>query len=173
MLKYKDDDNGTTGMNVDVETPIYPFHKVITNLTIGLVYPRDVTVSTRSSNVYRKTIMSMGFSEDKEKSLDLGTWNNNLPSPSLLRTYGNDGYVENIGYTASDGSTVQERPEMHLLNRMAEYYKTMRRTMEAKIATGIDLFRNRFSYNGRKYMAIDKKHDWERDEQEVKFIEVT
>jgi hypothetical protein len=62
---------------------------------------------------------------------------------------------------------------MHLLNRMVEYYKTMRRTMEAKIATGTDLFRNRFSYNGRKYMAIDKKHDWEREEQEVKFIEVT
>ena len=173
VLKYKDDDNGTTGMNVNVETPIYPFHKVITNLTIGLVYPRDVTVSTRSSNVYRKTIMSMGFSEDKGKNLDLGTWNNNLPSPSLLRKYGNDGYVENIGYTASDGSIVQERPEMHLLNRMVEYYKTMRRTMEAKIATGTDLFRNRFSYNGRKYMAIDKKHDWEREEQEVKFIEVT
>jgi hypothetical protein len=45
--------------------------------------------------------------------------------------------------------------------------------MEATIATGIDLFRNRFSYNGRKYMAIDKKHDWEREEQEVKFIEVS
>ena len=158
---------------IDVDSPIYPFHKVITNLRVGLVYPRDVTVSTRSSNVYRKTIMSMGFSEDKKKNLDLGSWNNNLPSPSLLRNYGNDEYVETIGYTASDGSTVQERPEMHLLNRMVEYYKTMRRTMEAKIATGIDIFRNRFSYNGRKYMAIDKKHDWEREEQEVKFIEVT
>ena len=151
----------------------YPFQKIITDLTIDTVYPRNITVSERGRNVYRKTIINMGFSEDKTIDLTFGTNNNNLPSPSLLRTYGNEGYVETIGYTASDGSTVQERPEMHLLNRMVEYYKIMRRTMEAKIATGIDIFRNRFSYNGRKYMAIDKKHDWEREEQEVKFIEVT
>lgn len=151
----------------------YPFQKIITDLTIDTVYSRDITVSERGSNVYRKTIINMGFSEDKSIDLTFGTNNNNLPSPSLLRTYGNEGYVENIAYTASDGTTVSERPEMHLLNRMVEYYKEVRRTMEAKIATGIDLFRNRFSYNGRKYMAIDKKHDWEREEQEVKFIEVT
>ena len=154
-------------------TPVYPFQKILTELTIGLVYSREITSSNRSSNVYRRTIIDAGFSEDKQTDLTFGTYNNNYPSPSLLRTYGNDGYVETIGYTASDGSVVAERPEMHLLNRMVEYYKTMRRTMEAKIATGIDLFRNRFSYNGRKYMAIDKKHDWEREEQEVKFIEVT
>lgn len=168
FVNVRDD---STSLNVEV--PAYPFHKIISGLTIGLVYPRDVTVTTRGSNVYRKTIIGMGFSEDKHINLELGTNNNNNPSYSLLRTYNNDGYVENIDYTASDGSTISERPEMHLLNRMVEYYKTMRRTMEAKIATGIDLFRNRFSYNGRKYMAIDKKHDWEREEQEVKFIEVT
>ena len=150
----------------------YPFQKIITGLEVNVVYERPVTVGD-NNNVYRKTIIDSGFSENKQIDLTFGTNNNNTPSPSLLRKYGNDGYVENIGYTASDGSVVAERPEMHLLNRMVEYYKTMRRTMEAKIATGIDLFRNRFAYNGRKYMAIDKKHDWEREEQEVKFIEVT
>lgn len=150
----------------------YPFQKIITGLEVNVVYERPVTVGD-NDNVYRKTIIDSGFSENKQIDLSLGTNNNNTPSPSLLRTYDNLGFIENISYTASDGSTVQERPEMHLLNRMVEYYKTMRRTMEAKIATGIDLFRNRFSYNGRKYMAIDKKHDWEREEQEVKFIEVT
>ena len=158
---------------LNVEMPVYPFQKILSGLSIDIVYSRDVTVSPRSSNIYRKTIIGMGFSEEKAINLDLGTWNNNLSSPSLLRKHNNEEYVQTIDYTASDGSTVMERPEMHLLNRMVEYYKTMRRTMEAKIATGIDLFRNRFSYNGRKYMAIDKKHDWEREEQEVKFIEVT
>ena len=150
----------------------YPFQKIITGLEINVVYERPVTVGD-NNNVYRKTIIDSGFSENKQIDLTLGTNNSNNPSPSLLRSYGNEGYIVDIGYIASDGSMVAERPEMHLLNRMVEYYKTMRRTMEAKIATGIDLFRNRFSYNGRKYMAIDKKHDWEREEQEVKFIEVT
>jgi hypothetical protein len=115
--------------------------------------------------------MSSGFSDDKETGLKLGTNNNNYPNPALLRN-NRSTFIEKIKYMKF-GAATEERPEMHLLNRMVEYYKTMRRTMEAKIATGIDLFRNRFSYNGRKYMAIDKKHDWERDEQEVKFIEVT
>lgn len=165
-------DNVTSYKSNSVEFPVYPFQRILSGLTIDIVYPRDVTVSSRGSNVYRKTIMEMGFSEDKEKSLKIGTWNNNVSSPSLLRTYNNDGYVESVDYAAADGTTVSERPEMHLLNRMVEQYKTMRRTMEAKIATGIDIFRQRFSYNGRKFMAIDKKHDWEREEQEVKFIEV-
>ena len=151
----------------------YPFEKILTDLEVDLVYPRSITSTDRSNNIYRKTIIGKGFSEDKEITLELGTINHNIPATSFLRTYGNEAYLTTVGYTASDGSTVAERPEMHLLNRMVEYYKTMRRTMEAKIATGIDLFRNRFSYNGRKYMAIDKKHDWEREEQEVKFIEVT
>jgi hypothetical protein len=114
-----------------------------------------------------------GFTDkDKQIDLTLGTRNNNTPSPSLLRNYADIDYVQLVSYTNGSGERVMERPEMHLLNRMVEHYKTMRRTMEAKIATGIDLFRNRFEYNGRVFFGIDKKHDWERDEQEVKFIEV-
>ena len=156
----------------EVKVYAYPFQKIITGMEVNVVYERPVTVGD-NNNVYRKTIIDSGFSENKQIDLTFGTENHNTSSPSLLRTYGNEAYLTDIGYTASDGSVVAERPEMHLLNRMVEYYKTMRRTMEAKIATGIDIFRNRFSYNGRKYMAIDKKHDWEREEQEVKFIEVT
>ena len=170
--KMKIKDPGQDFSENEIEVNVFPYQKIITDLEVKIVYARPITVGD-NNNVYRKTIIDSGFSENKQIDLTLGTNNSNTPSPSLLRTYDNLGFIENISYTASDGSTVQERPEMHLLNRMVEYYKTMRRTMEAKIATGIDLFRNRFSYNGRKYMAIDKKHDWERDEQEVKFIEVT
>jgi hypothetical protein len=170
--KMKIKDPGQDFSENEIEVNVFPYQKIITDLEVKIIYARPITVGD-NNNVYRKTIIDSGFSVNKQIDLTFGTNNNNTPSPSLLRTYGNDGYVENIGYTASDGSTVMERPEMHLLNRMVEYYKTMRRTMEAKIATGIDLFRNRFSYNGRKYMAIDKKHDWEREEQEVKFIEVS
>ena len=158
---------------IQTPVPVYPYIHLMSDMTIDLVYPQEIITSVRSSNIYRRTIVESGFSEDKEKELTFGTYNLNYSSPSLLRSYDNNGYIQDVGYTASDGTVVAERPEMHLLNRMVEYYKTMRRTMEAKIATGIDLFRSRFSYNGRKYMAIDKKHDWEREEQEVKFIEVS
>ena len=156
----------------EVEVFYYPFQKIITGLEVDLVYARSITSVNESDNVYRRTILESGFSEDKQIDLTLGTRNNNTPSPSLLRTYEDSDYVQLVSYTNGSGEKVLERPEMHLLNRMVEHYKTMRRTMEAKIATGIDLFRNRFEYNGRVFFGIDKKHDWERDEQEVKFIEV-
>jgi hypothetical protein len=159
------------GDNVDVYA--YPFQRIITGLKVDLVYSREITNSSRSSNTYRRTIIGKGFSEEKQIDLTFGTWNQNVPCTALLKNYDNSGYEPDLGYYKSDGSVVAERMEIHLLNRMVEYYKEVRRTMEAKIATGIDLFRNRFSYNGRKYMAIDKKHDWEREEQEVKFIEVS
>jgi hypothetical protein len=168
-MKIKDP---TSDDNTEVEVFAYPFHKIITGLKVDLVYSREITSSSRSNNTYRQTIMGKGFSENKQIDLTFGTYNLNVQSPALLRTYSNDGYVQMIGYTKTDGTNVLERLEMHLLGRMVEYYKDVRRTMEAKIATGLDLFRNRFLYNGRKYMAIDKKHDWEREEQEVKFIEV-
>lgn len=169
-MKIKDPD---PDINNEVEVFAYPFQRILTGLSVDLVYSRNITDIAGSENIYRKTIMEAGFSEDKQIDLDLGTYNNNTSSPALLRTWDDGGYVELVSYTNGSGEKVLERPEMHLLNRMVEYYKTMRRTMEAKIATGIDIFRNRFAYNGRKYMAIDKKHDWEREEQEVKFIEVT
>jgi hypothetical protein len=159
------------GSTLQVDYEAYPYQKILTDLTLDIVYPRDITINDKGQNVYRRTIMSSGFSDDKETGLKLGTNNNNYPNPALLRN-NRSTFIEKIKYMKF-GAATEERPEMHLLNRMVEYYKTMRRTMEATIATGIDLFRNRFSYNGRKYMAIDKKHDWEREEQEVKFIEVT
>lgn len=168
-MKVKDPNND---YNNEVEVFAFPYQKILTGLSVDLVYSRSITSNSQGENTYRKTIMESGFSEEKSIDLELGTNNNNTPSTSLLRTYGNDGYVGTVSYMTADGQRIEERPEIHLLNRMVEQYKTMRRTMTAKIATGIDLFRNRFSYNGRLFMAIDKKHDWEREEQEVKFIEV-
>lgn len=169
--EYEETFQGTDSQSIFLEYEAYPYQNILTDLTMDIVYPRDITINDKGQNVYRKTIMSSGFSDNKETSLRLGTNNNNAPSPALLRN-NRSTFIEKVNYIKF-GAATEERPEMHLLNRMVEYYKTMRRTMEAKIATGIDLFRNRFSYNGRKYMAIDKKHDWEREEQEVKFIEVT
>lgn len=156
----------------EFEVYAFPYQKIITDLEVSLVYSREITDTGGGENVYRRTIMDAGFSEDKTIDLEMGTNNNNAASPSLMRTYGNDGYVGKVSYLTADGQLTEERPEMHLLGRLVNQYRTMRRTMEAKIETGLDLFRNRFSYNGKLFMAIDKKHDWEREEQEVKFIEV-
>lgn len=156
----------------ELEVFAFPYQKIITDLEVSLVYSREITDTGGGENVYRRTILDAGFSEDKTIDLTMGTNNNNAASPSLMRTYGNEGYVGTVSYLTADGQRTEERPEMHLLGRLVNQYRTMRRTMEAKIATGLDLFRNRFSYNGKFFMAIDKKHDWEREEQEVKFIEV-
>ena len=149
---------------------ILSYSKIISGLNIGVVRKNTIQASTRNTNVYRRTIMTAGFSDEKEISLGIGTMNGNRRATNLIRQ--GTTYPESLPYT-KDGGEVNERPEMHLLERISTQYNQVRRTMKANIETGVDIFRKRFAYKERHFMAIDKKHNWEREEQEVKFIEVS
>ena len=151
---------------------IYPYAKIIEGLSVGVTYKKEVTESERDTNTYRRVIMQRGFSEDKEINLIIGTDNNNKDStPSFLKDSDGTTNISTLQYF-SNGNVVNERPEEHLLGRMVEYYNQMRRAFKATVSTGIDLLTTKYTYLDRYFFGIDKKHDWERDEQEVRFIEV-
>lgn len=151
---------------------IYPYAKIIEGLSVGVTYKKEVTESERDTNTYRRVIMQRGFSEDKEINLTIGTDNNNKDStPSFLKDSDGTTNISTLQYF-SNGNVVNERPEEHLLGRMVSYYNQMRRAFKATVSTGIDLLTTKYTYLDRYFFGIDKKHDWERDEQEVKFIEV-
>lgn len=149
-----------------------PYAKIIEGLAVGVTFAKTVTESERSTNTYRRVIMQSGFSEDKTIDLTIGTDNNNKDStPSFLKDTDGTTNITSLQYY-SGGNVVNERPEEHLLNRMATYYNQVRRAFKATVETGIDLLTTRYTYLGRYFFGIDKKHDWRNDEQEVKFIEV-
>ena len=152
---------------------INPYSNILSDLEITYLELQSITASQRSNNIYRSVLLS-GFSEEKEVNLTLGTFNNNIASPVFLRDRDN-AYIEQISYFGEDPRIIyeQQRPEMHLLDRVVAYYSEVRRAFNGIIAIGIEIMLTRYTYLSRVFMAIDANHNWRDDEQNVKFIEVT
>lgn len=133
-------------------------------------YPKENMVSsTRDENIYRQVIQTRGFSEEKRIDLNFGTMNNNDDNPCFLRKDSN--YLQSFDFRTSSGK-ISLRPEIRLVNRLADYYSQTRRTFTAVIDDNVNLAGRVFVYNGRRYMAVDSGHDWRAGEIEVMFIEV-
>lgn len=158
---------------VITHTPGVEAHsRIMSNLTVKHLEERSVTASDRSENVYREQVTGNGFSDDAEILLSLGTMNNNRASTSFIFD-ANGEYIKKFKYQDGTQTGTEQRPELHLLDRMVDYYGEVRRTFRAVVETGKDLFGTRWTYLGRKFLGIDSTHRWRDDKQEVKFIEVT
>ena len=94
-----------------------------------------------------------------------------MPAQNFLKSDSTT-YLQTVTFN-TDGGSVTERPEMHLLSRIANYYNTVRRTFKGIVDAGQDLILPRFNYISKKFMAVDAQHNWRDETQEVKFIEVT
>jgi hypothetical protein len=145
--------------------------RIISDLTVEFFQNAGLTASRRSQNTYRETILSSGFSEDKEIQLSIGTMNNNVESSSFIKN-DDDVFIEQCYYKTATGSK-GERPELNLLRRMVAQYGQVRRTLKAVIQSGIEMILTRYTYDSKAFFAVDSQHKWRDDEQEVKFIEVT
>ena len=149
------------------QTEIFVVHSsIISKLKLIYTASVDETASERTENVYRQDVLSSGFSEDEEVQLAIGTMNNNLPSDEFIKSDATT-YIETLSY-----SGVSQRPEMHLISRMASYYDRVRQTLMATVGTGRDLFSTLYSHGGRVFVGIDANHNWRDDIQDVQFIEV-
>ena len=159
-------------INRTVDTLFADNHsKIIFDLAVEFKPIMDMAVSGRGQNTYRQTIMQSGFSTDKGIDLFVGTINNNIVTPSFIKRDLST-FIETLQYYTATSSKDQ-RPELNLLSRMVSLYSEVRRTFRATVQSGIDLMLARYTYNSRKYFAVDAEHHWRDDEEEVKFIEVT
>jgi len=145
--------------------------RIIEGLLIERLYSVSMVSSRRNQNVYRQTILQSGFSETKSISLSLGTMNNNIPSNVFIKTNSNT-YKESATYFTAT-STKQQRPELHLIDRMAAIYREVRRAYGVTVERGLELMRTRYIYSGRRFFGIKAETNWKEDIEEVKFIEVT
>ena len=146
--------------------------RIITDLSVQFLPDIATVASTRTENVYRRTILQSGFQSDKAVNLVVGTNNNNTPSPVFLQN-GSNNYFESLEYVKANNTAFAMRPEIYLLSRMAAHYATVRRNYTGIIQSGVSLLSSAFSYRSKRFFGIDAKHDWKNDAQEVKFIEVS
>ena len=158
-----------TNNNGDPLHPRISYAKIISNFAVTFLQEESITASERNTNEYRQEITGSGFSDDKEIRLEIGTYNNNLVSPSFVRWKDNLSYLQSMLYSTDHGS---HRPEMHLLGRMVSYYNHIRLGMRAIVADDQNLISKLWSHGGRVFVGIDAQHNWRDDTQEVEFIEV-
>lgn len=145
-------------------------HKVMTDLKIENLLPKDIVSSSRSNNIYHRTVLSKGFSEEKTVGTVIGTNNNNIISPSFI-LLADGSYIEQFSYGTSE-SHVQERPEVNLLGRLAVQSALVRSIYEATIANGNDYMHTLYRKDGKIYFGVKSQADWRDDAETIKFIEI-
>ena len=144
---------------------------VLTDCSLEFKPTYRITVDDRTQNVYRKSITTNGFKGDHAIELKIGTYNNNVPSAQfVINTDGE--YLEAFPYYLPTGDNSMERPERHLVNRLAEYYKEVRRVFSAVVALGLPLCDKVYDYNGRVFVGIGSQTNWRDGVETVKWIEV-
>lgn len=171
-------EGGTTG---DVDFVIYDdaeyeqfddLHSyIMTDCSLEFKPTYRLTVDDRTQNVYRKSITTNGFKGDHAIELKIGTYNNNVPSAQFVVNAAGD-YLEAFPYYLPTGDNSMERPERHLVNRLAEYYKEVRRVFSAIVGIGLPLCDKVYDYNGRVFVGIGSQANWRDGVETVKWIEV-
>jgi hypothetical protein len=114
--------------------------------------------------------MASGFNEEKQIELTLGTYNNNMDSLSFIKQNLTT-YIERFPYIDAS-ATINQRPELHLLDRMVYYYGYVRRMFRCNVLRGLDYMQTLYGYNYRSYFGVKASTEWRDDTEEVKFIEV-
>lgn len=152
-------------------------NRIITDLKVGQVQSTSVTASGRSNNTYRKSNpVSKGFRGEKKIDLDIGTINNNNATYNFIENYnlrtGLWEYIQRLTYMQTASTTYNERPELHLLNRMEAQCGVIRRTLTATVQTGINTFNCLHTYQGKTYYGIHQEVNYRDDSASMKFIEV-
>ena len=145
---------------------------ILDNLNVDYRYTRNIVESERSKNIYWQSITVSGFSEDKQIDLSVGTINNNVRYPVFIKSNSST-YIEQLTYRTRYYTTKNQRPELHLLERMVMQYKQVRRLFTAIVQRELSLMDTRYTYQERAYFGIHQQVNWRDDTEEVKFIEVS
>ena len=152
-------------------------NRIITNLQVEQVQPTSITASGRNNNTYRQSNpVSKGFRGEKKIDLDLGTINNNNAGYNFIETINlttqKYEYLERLPYMQTASTTYNERPELHLLNRMVAQCGVIRRTLTATVQNMLNTFNCLHTYQGKTYYGIHQEVNYRDDTASMKFIEV-
>ena len=141
-------------------------HTVVMDSLKVQVISRTNYGTRNGDNVYYKDVVTSGFQDKEEVSLDLGTNNNNGAAINTICT--SDAAADITEAVYNQGIL---RPEAFTLDQMANYFTTIRRAYTGRILAGIDWMRSVWKYANRYFYTIIQERDWKQNEETVKFIE--
>lgn len=147
------------------------FNHLLRDMRIDYRPISTVSDSSRTENVYSQVIGDGQENEDAEVELKIGTDNNNVASIQFIREDSSLANRTSLNYNGYGGGIVGQRPESHLLARLAQHYNQTRRFMTAKVDADLDIFGTLYTYGSRTFYAVDSNHEWSDDAQELTLIE--
>lgn len=164
---------GSIQGKMQANTMMYnPFYDLfISNLSLEYVAPEYVTESDREENVYYRSLRTK-FRDRISVSTDLATNLNNQPSPSLILSEEGKN-TSSMAYLIPE--TVYRRPEVDLLDRLAEYYSTSRQrlNLEARpLVAPLPLLSLNGINDGKVYTPLAESRDWRAEKSTLTCFEI-
>lgn len=137
----------------------------IKELTLDYEPTESDTLTDRGENHYFR-LLGTNFRDEISVNTDLASTLNNQPSPSLIMNSDTEAMTE-LNYGTEQVPDMR-RPEVDLLNRLAEYYQAARQRLELEVAhptaAPLPLLRlNGISPDTRKYLPLAESRDWQTD----------
>lgn len=137
---------------------------VYTSLSLEYQAPEDV-FEDRSANNYFEALKT-AFRDEVSVECDFGSSLDNLPNPSLILNVNPDRYYEPLTRMLFyDGMLTEERPEKHLLSRLATYYRKPHASLElvAAFPGVLPMMRYKGINDGKFYLPMAASRDWQQD----------
>ena len=137
---------------------------ILTSLSLEYQAPEDV-FEDRDANHYFEALKT-AFRDDVSVECDFGSSLDNLPNPSLILNVDPNLYYEPLTRMSFyDGMLTEERPEKHLLSRLATYYRKPHTSLElvAAFPGVLPIMRYRGLNDGKFYLPMAASRDWQQD----------
>lgn len=137
---------------------------ILTSLSLEYQAPEDV-FEDRSANHYFEALKT-AFRDEVSVECDFGSSLDNLPNPSLILNMDPNRYYEPLTRMIFfDGMQVEERPEKHLLSRLATYYRKPHASLElvAAFPGVLPMIRYKGINDGKFYLPMAASRDWQQD----------
>ena len=143
------------------------------SLEISFKSNPNYKLTDRGENHYFR-LLGTNFRDEISIGTELASTLNNQPSPSLIMNSDTEAMTE-LNY-GTDQVPDMRRPEVDLLNRLAEYYQAARHRLslivEHPTAAPFPLLRlNGISPDNRKYLPLSESRDWCEETCTIKCFE--
>ena len=145
---------------------------LLTSLSLEYQAPEDV-FEDRSANHYFEALKT-AFRDEVSVECDFGSSLDNLPNPSLILNVDPVSYYEPLTRMIFfDGMQAEERPEKHLLSRLATYYRKPHASLElvAAFPGVLPMMRYKGINDGKFYLPMAASRDWQQDTAKLTMLQ--
>lgn len=146
---------------------------LLTELSVEYIKPEDIFVERSSNNYYEP--LGTAFRDEIVVSSNIASSHKNLPCPSIILNVDPSRYYDPLEkMTFHDTVERSIRPEHHLLERMADYYRKARTVLELQVSqprTPLPLLTLRGINDGKLYLPMAASRDWKHETSTLTCLE--